>query len=341
MIPRTLASTAFLLTLGLAAGSKADSKHVFATPLPTVTEPGVPAGTDAEVLAAMKSELTARGFTLAPPPAQEDLSCFTDECDTRFARLAGAKFAVRAKVFQSRTASLAMFATTAGGAVYATELPLRGTSGAELHAAVSSALTDLERQIKAGQGPFLSVRGTPEGAAVRLDGAPAGNLPMVGARITPGEHTVVVEAPGYASWDHTFTAERYAGSLVELNDVTLSVRTEAQATEAERNTPARPSHAAAWSISGGAVLSVGIALCAVGGVAVARHGDKRAGAADWVRSTNDTKLSKAAGGGLLGVGGLLGLLGATGIGRGVYLAWHAPHIEVSTTGISAQFSGRF
>lgn len=58
------------------------------------------------------------------------------------------------------------------------------------------------------------VASSPPGAAFKLDGAPSGKTPF-SAQVLPGEHTVVVEMVGYASWSRTFTIE--AGQVLNLN----------------------------------------------------------------------------------------------------------------------------
>jgi PEGA domain len=63
--------------------------------------------------------------------------------------------------------------------------------------AVTRAVLDVRAYQLLGPGPWLRIEGTPEGAAVLIDGENAGTLPYR-APIAPGKHDIVVRETGYA-----------------------------------------------------------------------------------------------------------------------------------------------
>jgi hypothetical protein len=60
----------------------------------------------------------------------------------------------------------------------------------------------------------LTVRSTPDGADIMVDGKFVGSTPST-LRLPPGDHVVSVAAAGFKSWQRTFTLS--SGSSVTLS----------------------------------------------------------------------------------------------------------------------------
>jgi hypothetical protein len=315
------------------------------TILPTIAEAGAPPKASAVVSAALPTRLVEQGWALVPPPSELDTNCFSDECETRVARMARAGIALRAKIFHSRPDSLSLFATTRSGAIYEASSSLPTGTEDELRAAVWNTLLKIEVQLKAGPGPFLSLKGTPNDATVLLDGRVLGKLPIERAVVSPGEHTLVVQREGFAASEQTFTASRFVGEVIDLPNVALAPQATVVPAEpsptATLTRPEASSHAAAWWASGSALVAGGVALGTVGAVALARHNTNQSGDGNWLAPTDGVSPGKPAARALLGMGIALSALGAVGIGRGIFLARHVPTIEASATSVVAGLKGRF
>ena len=59
---------------------------------------------------------------------------------------------------------------------------------------------DRGRGDSAADMALLEISSNPTGADVEIDGKAAGNAPF-SARLTPGEHHVIVRKPGFSTWD--------------------------------------------------------------------------------------------------------------------------------------------
>lgn len=84
---------------------------------------------------------------------------------------------------------------------------------------VDAALTHAYTSFLRGPGPWLTVRGTPAGAEVLVDGVGVGLLPCH-TRIKPGEHEILVRHAGYASHRTAISVARKVDTHQEL-DITL------------------------------------------------------------------------------------------------------------------------
>ena len=60
----------------------------------------------------------------------------------------------------------------------------------------------------------VSIRSTPDGADVTIDGKYAGSATSV-LQLTPGDHLILVEKPGFTSWQRTVTVA--SGSNITIN----------------------------------------------------------------------------------------------------------------------------
>jgi tetratricopeptide (TPR) repeat protein len=97
-------------------------------------------------------------------------------------------------------------------ASYRTYLRLRPDSrdAAEVHARI-------ERIVAAHLTGALTVRCEPAGAAVSVDGTPAGTTPVDAAPLPAGAHTVRISAPGYLPHEVTITVAPAAIADVECS----------------------------------------------------------------------------------------------------------------------------
>lgn len=81
--------------------------------------------------------------------------------------------------------------------------------------AASAAATVSANQMVRLAGSTISIDSTPQGAAIMIDGSPAGATPLRGSPISAGSHTVVLSLAGYT--DYTTTVEVATGKSVSVS----------------------------------------------------------------------------------------------------------------------------
>jgi PEGA domain len=137
-------------------------------------------------------------------------------------------------------------------------------SEADLEKAVESALDEAWQKRKLGPGPWLWVKGSPEGANVALDGLPVGRLPFHG-RVGAGDHYVVVRASGYLDYEGAVSVAGGTSSHTNLH-VALTPEPQRGGNIRARRT------AWDWGV-GAALMGIGLPYLVTGLITVARDGD--------------------------------------------------------------------
>jgi hypothetical protein len=136
------------------------------------------------------------------PKSMNPNECLSVECAVEYRKLFDASFAVQLSLFADaeRLDSVSVVITETPTAYFT------GTSdieGGDVQAAVRVAYLAARDKHLQGAGPWLSVLGTPAGAAVYVDGVRFGKLPIDRRRIEPGAHRVEVRQHGLVSREHT------------------------------------------------------------------------------------------------------------------------------------------
>jgi hypothetical protein len=195
-------------------------------------------------------------------------------------------------------------------------------AGVALREATAKAARGAIERLRRGPGPWLEVSGSPEGAAITVDGQAAGALPRR-VKVTGGLHRVAVSSPGHETLEQTVTVPRNPDALKELD---VQLRT---AAPAHRDRVA----ASPWNyviagaaIVAGAVLSIGPVQSA------ARDGEcgrKESGVCTGVVAFDGGEGLQLAAAGLL-------------VGGGVAFAiWSPIAARVDESGAHVAASGRF
>jgi len=156
-----------------------------------------------------------------------------------------------------------------------------------------------ERQ-RRGPGPWLEVQGSPDGAAITIDGQAAGALPRR-VKVSGGLHRVVVSSGGYEPLEQTITVPRNPDAL-KLLEVELRVARDA----GDRGSPTIESSPWNYAIAGVAVAA-GVVL-GIGPIRSAAQdgecGRKRSGVCTGVVTFDGGEGAQLAGAGLLVAGGV-------------------------------------
>lgn len=150
-------------------------------------------------------------------------TCAVDRCAERVAVALGVDFTVYLAIWPSlrgHEPEIVVSVATARNGTYIAECrvgadgesPCARTSYAEAaRLAAERAVAKYAR----GPGPWLVVRGTPEGARILVDGAEAGAVPDRIAA-SPGEHHVTIEHDGYETETHVVLVPDGAGGEAPL-----------------------------------------------------------------------------------------------------------------------------
>jgi len=178
--------------------------------------------------------------------------------------------------------------------------------------AAQTALGDALSRRVLGPGPWLSVRGTPLGARITVDGDERGGIPAR-LRVEAGLHQVVVESPGYATETQTV---RVAGRVdsetvveVELSRASVGAGPEVEVSQSgEGGGEPRSGREGGRAIVGPAVLlGLGVAAVVVGAVGLGLGESESFSDGEWY-------LEQPAGGAIAGwfIGGAV-LVGAAAL----------------------------
>jgi len=136
------------------------------------------------------------------PKDQDPFACVTPECAADYRQIFDAAFAIQLRLVREggRVRQLAVVLTESSR-VYFTGLAV--VDGLDVRGAIRRALETARRKQADGEGPWLTVAGTPPGALVFVDGQEFGRIPLARRQIVSGPHTVEVR-------DEHHVAARYA-----------------------------------------------------------------------------------------------------------------------------------
>ncbi|MET0340525.1 MAG: PEGA domain-containing protein [Polyangiales bacterium] len=150
-----------------------------------------------DVISAGQAGATAEGEQQRGgfPGNYDPLYCVTPECANEYRRLFDAPFAVQLGLPGARANTVSVVLTEGVHAYFAGSAPIEAN---DVRAAVRAAFEAAREKQKDGVGPWLSVRGKPEGATVRIDGAEYGKVPLVKRRIEPGARVLEIHAAHHA-----------------------------------------------------------------------------------------------------------------------------------------------
>lgn len=192
----------------------------------------LPAGGDAafpderaHAQAALSLALEGQGFRVLAHDAvvHDDGACASVDCAPVLLRAVGADLAAAVAVWGEPHAG-----STRPAQVFVTLVDVAGNrypgaarvSDAAVAAAARTAVLDARALQLLGPGPWLRVRGTPDGAEVRIDDKLVGSLPYR-ARIDAGRHALEVRADGMRSHVESVNVPPNPGRVVEI-DVALA-----------------------------------------------------------------------------------------------------------------------
>jgi PEGA domain len=182
-----------------------------------VVPPSVDLATSPEVVEGATSELSrllrVHGFDVISPgqaaAAAEDaqttnsfsrehspLDCRTPICATEYRRLFDASFAVHLRLLGSggKVRTVTVTITESPTASFAASSMVEG---ADVKGAIQAAYGAAREKHLRGEGPWLSVSGTPAGAVVYLDGQEYGTLPFERRYVDGGTHRVEIRKDGF------------------------------------------------------------------------------------------------------------------------------------------------
>lgn len=150
-----------------------------------------------DVISAGQASATAEGEQERGgfPTRFDPLYCVTPECANEYRRLFDAPFAVQLGLPAARATSVSVVLTEGVHAYFTGTAPIEAN---DVRAAVRAAFESARDKQRDGVGPWVTVRGTPEGATVRVDGADYGKLPIEKRRIEPGARSLAIAAPHHA-----------------------------------------------------------------------------------------------------------------------------------------------
>jgi PEGA domain len=124
--------------------------------------------------------------------------CLSTACAAEYRQLFDASFAVQLSLFadEKRAGSVVVVITETPDAYFSGNAEIEG---GDVQAAVRVAYLAARDKHMQGAGPWLSVAGTPEGAAVYVDDHEFGSLPIDRRHIEPGAHRVQVRREGFVA----------------------------------------------------------------------------------------------------------------------------------------------
>jgi len=243
------------LALAAAPAHAQDTNDLHAVILPVVSgRASLPADTRGIALGVLHRTLEERGAVVVTMDSLPDLSpelaaCESGACVQELIRRAGANVAVALAVWAPADDPTLVEAVVVSlidsvGQSFDARVAVEGDDSAALSAAVGQAARAAHEHYQMGPGPFLFVDGTPDVAAVHVDGTLVGAIPYR-ERVEPGTHDVLVTAEGYASERRTITVTA---------DIALTARL-----SFELETGSDP-NGVANALLGGALVAAGVAL---------------------------------------------------------------------------------
>ena len=263
--------------------------------------------------------------------------CLSIDCAGKLAQSSGAQF----------VATLAVWANDQGVAetVFVTLVDKSGVrypgralvDSDDVDGATVAALLDARSLQLLGPGPWLSVHGKPEGAAVYLDGKRVGSLPFRASKRS-GRYALEVRAPGHRTHIQSVDIPPNGARQVEVQTELRPAPQDAPAAAATRYPHSGAAdtveeRSSPWNyVLGGALLAGGVALATIEPIqALVKDGDCADADCTQVYDFGTRSgLQLAAGAVLAGVGI-------------TWLVWQPLHITVITPGDGARLSirGRF
>jgi hypothetical protein len=193
------------LAVSARAFAQAQARH--AAVLPAGAGPGVSHRLAAHAQRAMQDFLLDRGYALVEARALNRLpaslrDCKDKRCMPAVHRALAADEVIALELRRGGSASsLCAQWNDAGFVAYTSEIALAANTSDAAEDAGQEAIRALLEKARRGPGPWLSIAGTPDGAAVEIDGKVAGSVPFLG-RVEPGRARVVVRKEGYAPFEH-------------------------------------------------------------------------------------------------------------------------------------------
>ncbi len=306
-----------------------------------------PAGTDAEALSdkiaeLIEAQLKSQYIVLSPwkvvskVPPKYRVACFDGECAKQFQDAADhATAALLVRTFRDiegkgPSTSFQIALQPEVGLVYFHSAKF---SEGPLDELVRKVLGDLFRDYRRGPGPFLYVKGGPEGATVYVDEKAVGRLP-VRLPLSVGHHRIRVEADGFATITENVVLE--LGRTREV-DVHLEPARKLAEPTLESTSPSAPpplvprerSERQRWTAvglmaGGGAVLGLGALY-----LGYAIHGYRQAGCGEPGCEAIQEFQGKV--GVSAGLASAAMALGAVSLGTGIGLFLRDKRMRVSST----------
>lgn len=236
--------------------------------LPARVEPDLNAAQRDELASVLDRALREQGVTPRLAPAEEP--CADTTCSVERMRANGVDQAVELKVWKSVEGDIGGVSVSVvliSGARYSEGVGVTDQDPRSLGVAVAAATSGAFARLRRGPGPWLEVEGEPVGATIRVDGQIAGALPQR-LKLAGGMHHVIVEAPGFESFDATITVPM---NLDALKLVTVALQPAELLTSAAEMPIDRPS--ALNYVVAGAAGALGVWL-GIGPMRTAiEHGD--------------------------------------------------------------------
>jgi hypothetical protein len=225
---------------------------------------------------ALLDVLTAQGVRVR---SQDDArECSAVDCAKTLLHAKGGDVAVVLAVWAAGepAAPATVFVTLVdrAGDRYPGKARVEGGGAGELVRAVEDALLDARALQLLGRGPWLRVRGEPEGAEVLLDGKLVGTVPFR-APIDSGRHTLEVRFEGRRPHVQTVDVPPSTARQVEL-EVALPDRSAPPVAAAARDEDARGRNGGSRAVVGPILLgTVGVGLLALDVAAALNTGCQR------------------------------------------------------------------
>ncbi|MFM2418558.1 MAG: hypothetical protein RL385_3281 [Pseudomonadota bacterium] len=248
------------------------------------------------------------------PKDKDPFACVTPECAADYRQIFDAAFAVQLRLVREggKVRQLGVVLTESPR-VYFTGLAV--VEGLDVRGAVRRALETARRKQADGEGPWLTVAGTPPGALVFVDGQEFGRVPLARRQIVGGSHVVEIR-------DQHHVAARYA--LVVPSEIDHEhILQVSLAPFGEAQPEASLDKAWDWAL-GGTLFIAGAAHLVGGVVQQAKRGDcaERSDGACTLFYGDESGVSRER---------LLMGLGAAGMALGAAVAWFAPigHLRLS------------
>lgn len=214
-------------------------------------------------------------------PEDSDLSqCTTADCAIWYRAVLNAAVGVQMTLFtkvgpasrSNMLDSITLVIVQRGNAQYSGSATVK--DGDIEAAALEAYRSAREKQIK-GVGPWLTVRGEPQGAQILVDGQTWGPMPHKDS-VTPGMHAVIVRKKGYEDFNQSVNVGDHSDSDAVL-EVKLkpALEGDAQVGMTPKKGEAKATKPSVWNyVLGGAAIAVGGAYAVGGVLSITRRGEK-------------------------------------------------------------------